>query len=218
MTVKLISISQPLLEVDGKKLSPEELISYCARVSSPQNQDNLDTAPKLLKYCIKNGHWSVFEMANMVVEVTTSRAISAQILRHKSMNFQEFSQRYAETESAVMYDARRQDLKNRQNSIDDLPQETKDWFLNAQADIVKMNFGLYKEALEKGVSKESARFLLPMSSETKMYMNGTVRSFIHYLQARCDESTQLEHRQIANNIKNLIFKPNFPNISEALGW
>ena len=199
----------------------ENLIAYCARVSNPKNQTNLDTAPKLLKYCIQNAHWSVFEMANMVVEISTSRAIAQQILRHRSFSFQEFSQRYADVNligSIEKYGARKQDLKNRQNSTDDLPEGVKEWFGNKTTELADSAFKAYKEALEKGVAKECARFLLPLSTSTRLYMNGTVRSWIHYLQLRCGNGTQLEHKEIADSIKNNLFVPNFPVISAALEW
>lgn len=199
----------------------ENLIAYCARVSNPKNQTNLDTAPKLLKYCIQNAHWSVFEMANMVVEISTSRAIAQQILRHRSFSFQEFSQRYADVNiigSIEKCGARKQDSKNRQNSTDDLPEDVKEWFSNKTTELADNSFKAYNEALEKGVAKECARFLLPLSTSTRLYMNGTVRSWIHYLQLRCGNGTQLEHKEIADSIKNNLFVPNFPVISAALEW
>lgn len=192
----------------------ERLMAYCARVSS-SNQDNPDLA--LLKYCITHGHWSVFEMASMCVEITTSRGIAPQILRHRSFSFQEFSQRYAKPSDFVLYDARRQDSKNRQNSIDDLSEETKDWFIAAQKNAWDTSATLYARAIEKGIAKECARFLLPMSTETKLYMHGTVRSWIHYLQLRTTPGTQKEHRDIALQIQWL-FSQEFPVTAEALGW
>jgi thymidylate synthase (FAD) len=190
----------------------EKLIAYCARVSSPK-QENPDYE-KLLTYCLKNNHVSIFEMATMCVEITTSRAISAQILRHKSFSFQEFSQRYAEVPDFQFYDARRQDTKNRQNSIDDLPQETNDWFIEAQTKVVELSHTLYHEALTKGIAKESARFLLPLSTETKLYMHGNLRSWLMYCSVRMDKSTQLEHREIAVRCWE-IFKQEFPVIAKA---
>jgi thymidylate synthase (FAD) len=191
-------------------------MAYCARVSNPKNQDNPDFS-KLLAYCIKHGHWSVFEQANMVVEINTSRAIAAQILRHKSFNFQEFSQRYSTVNSFIEYEARRQDEKNRQNSIDDLPEDTKEWFKKSQKDVWDLAYSKYEEALSKGIAKECARFLLPLNSETRLYMNGTIRSYIHYIQLRTHESTQLEHRIIAEEIKK-VFIENLPIVAKALGW
>lgn len=204
MKVELISVTP----------DSEKTVMYCARVSSP-NQENDN--PKLLSYCIKHGHWSVFEQASMTVEVQTSRAISAQILRHRSFSFQEFSQRYAEVTSFEKYEARRQDNKNRQNSIDDLDQSVKDWFLHAQIKIQEQAEILYNHALGLGIAKEQARFLLPMSSSTKLYMTGNLRSWIHYIQLRTEKGTQLEHRVIAEEIK-CIFMAQFPIIAEALGW
>lgn len=193
----------------------EKHIAYCARVSSP-NQNNLDYV-KLLKYCIKHKHWSIFEMSNFCVEIVTSRAISAQILRHKSFSFQEFSARYATVQEFETYQPRRQDEKNRQNSIDDLPAETQDWFLNAMIGVNTTAKALYDEALRKGVAKESARMLLPMTSQTKIYMHGNVRSWINYLQVRCGPETQLEHREIALAIKE-IFVKELPVVASALEW
>jgi thymidylate synthase (FAD) len=193
----------------------EALVGYCARVSNPANQDK--PAGKLLKYMIDHKHWSPFEMANMVVEITTSRAISAQILRHRSFSFQEFSQRYASVQEFVEYPARRQDEKNRQNSLDDLNDGDRQWFFNAQAEVNALAMKRYADALKLGVAKECARFLLPMSSKTTLYMNGNLRSWIHYIQLRTDESVQLEHREIAKAIKR-IFMQECPIISEALEW
>ena len=194
----------------------EKVIGYCARVSNPKNQKNPKVSG-LLKFCIKHGHWSIFEMANMTVEINTNRGIAAQILRHRSFSFQEFSQRYAETEGFEYVRPRRQDAKNRQNSWDDLEEDDRTWFEYTHKKVQDTTNDFYKEALERGIAKESARFLLPMSVKTRMYMNGTVRSWIHYLQLRTDESTQKEHRDIAESIKN-IFIEQFPITSEALGW
>lgn len=205
-SVKLVSVTP----------DAEDTIAYCARVSSA-NQAN----PKisgLLRYMIREGHWSPFEMANMVVEITTSRAIAQQILRHRSFSFQEFSQRYAEANEYVLYGARRQDKKDRQNSIDDLSPEVKEWFIHAQMNAHDYAFELYEAALAKEIAKESARFLLPLSTKTKLYMNGTVRSWIHYIQLRSPEhGTQKEHADIVAEIKKL-FVEQFPVISEALEW
>lgn len=193
----------------------EKTILYCARVSNPKNQDSEKAG--LLKYCLKHGHYSIFEMANMVVEVNTSRAISAQIIRHRSFSFQEFSQRYAEVSGFERYNARRQDDKNRQNSIDDMSPEDKMWFDFQQGYIAGKAMKIYEEALGRGIAKEQARFLLPMSSSTKLYMNGTIRSWIHYIDTRTEEGTQLEHKEIAESIK-AIFCEQFPIIAEAKGW
>ena len=206
MTVKLISITP----------DAEKTIGYCARVSNPKNQDNPKVAG-LLRFCIKNGHWSIFEMANMVVEINTSRGIAAQILRHRSFSFQEFSQRYAEAQGFEDIEPRRQDTKNRQNSIDDLDKDDKMWFDIVVHSHNKRSYSLYKEALKRGIAKESARFLLPLNTKTRIYMNGTIRSWIHYLQLRTDPSTQKEHQDIANEIKG-IFREELPITSDALEW
>ena len=212
-SVRLISVTAGMLE--HKK--PEEIIVYCARVSNPANQDNMKTAAGLLKYCIRNRHWSIFEMADMCVEIKTTRAIAQQILRHRSFSFQEFSQRYSKATEFITYGARRQDLKNRQNSIDDLSDEDRQWFLDSQKNIQAEGLKLYEEALQKGIAKECARFLLPLNTQTTVYMKGSVRSWIHYIQVRADPSTQKEHRDIAQRVKE-IFVEQFPVISEALGW
>jgi thymidylate synthase (FAD) len=203
--VKLISITP----------DSENLIAYCARVSSNQ-QDN-PSISKLLRYCIKHKHWSVFETAYLTVEINTSRAISAQILRHRSFTFQEFSQRYAAVPDFITYDARRQDKKNRQASIDDMSIEDRHWFSVAQDRVQTLTASLYLDALDKGIAKEQARFLLPMSSKTKIYMTGNIRSWIHYLELRTGIETQKEHRDIARKIKK-IFKEELPIISGALEW
>lgn len=186
-----------------------------ARVSSP-NQDNPEK-DKLIKYLITHKHWSPFEMAYLTVEIRTSRAIGRQILRHRSFTFQEFSQRYEKSFDIEYYGARRQDSKNRQNSIDDLPDEVDTWFLQAQEQVVNLAYALYHEALAKGIAKECARFLLPELTTTKMYMSGNIRSWMHYLQLRTGQETQLEHREIAERCKQ-IFIEQFPTISKALEW
>jgi thymidylate synthase (FAD) len=196
----------------------ESLITKMARVSAPANQDNMDTAPRLLKYLIKHKHWSPYEMANLCVEIETTRGISAQILRHRSFSFQEFSQRYAdvgELGSSVIPHLRRQDTKNRQNSIDDLSPEVIAGYYRRIGHLFEDAEHLYREMVSAGVAKECARSVLPIATQTKMYMNGTLRSWIHYLQLRCDAGTQLEHRQIAEQIKD-IFCEQFPIIGEAV--
>ena len=195
----------------------EKMITKMARVSAPKNQDNFDTAPKLLRYLNKHGHWSPYEMANMCVEINTTRAISAQIIRHRSFSFQEFSQRYADVSelgSAVIPHLRRQDLKNRQNSIDDFDPEEIGGFYRRISQLFEDSEHLYREMVSHGIAKECARNILPMGTQTRIYMNGTLRSWIHYLQLRCDPSTQIEHRQIAEEIKR-IFWQQFPIIAEA---
>jgi thymidylate synthase (FAD) len=194
----------------------EETMAYCARVSNPINQNNPNVAG-LLSYCIQHGHWSVFEQANLVMEITTSRAIAPQILRHRSFAFQEFSQRYAEATDFIYFEARRQDKKNRQNSIDDFDSETQSWFEKSQKEIWDFAHARYAESLNRGIAKECARALLPLNTSTKIYMNGTVRSWIHFIQLRTKPDTQLEHRNIALNCRE-IFCEHLPQVSLALGW
>jgi len=204
MSVKLISITP----------NAENIIAYCARVSS-SNQDN-PNIKGLLKYCAKHGHWSVFEMANMVIEVNTTRAIGEQIIRHRSLTTQVFSQRYAKVEQDLeIPKLRRQDLKNRQHSINDLDEELVNELQNEIIEHFKKTKDLYNILLDKGVAKECARSILPMNSPTRIYINGTVRSWVHYLQVRCGNGTQLEHMEIANKIKE-IFKEQLPIIYEAV--
>lgn len=196
----------------------ESLIVKMARVSAPTNQDNMDTAPRLLRYLINHKHWSPFEMANLCVEIETTRGISAQILRHRSFSFQEFSQRYADVSalgSSVIPHLRRQDNKNRQNSIDDLSPELIGSYYRRINQVFEDAEHLYREMVSNGVAKECARAVLPIATQTKMFMNGTLRSYIHYLQVRTDPSTQLEHREIAMAIKD-IFCQQFPVIGEAV--
>ena len=198
----------------------EETMGYVARVSNPKNQDNPKVAG-LLGYCIKHGHWSVFEQAHMTVEIETTRGLAAQILRHRSFTYQEFSQRYADSSmlSKVipMPELRRQDDKNRQNSIDDLdPFVVQDFDLKMQRHFVE-GMKLYKEMLDAGVAKECARFVLPLATPTKLYMTGSVRSWIHYINLRSAHGTQKEHMQIAENCR-AIFNEQFPIVAEALGW
>lgn len=216
MKVQLISITQ----VDSQRqqlghTSPEQLIIYCARVSNPAGQSNTETAPKLLRYLIKHKHWSPFDMVDMTVEIETSRAISAQIIRHWSFDFQEFSQRYAELPGFEFYTARRADSKNRQNSTDDLPEETQKWWIETQTEVQMFTKACYEAALARDIAKESARFLLPISAKTRLYMKGSVRSWMFYLQTRLAPSTQKEHREIAQEIE-LLFKENFPITWEAM--
>jgi thymidylate synthase (FAD) len=198
----------------------ENTITYCARVSSPQNQENYETAPKLLNYCIKNKHWSIFEMANMCIEINTTRAISAQILRHRSFSYQELSQRYQEASvlgNSVMPHLRRQDQKNRQNSVDDLSPEIVSSYYRRISSLFEDAEHLYQEMISRGVAKECARAVLPMASPTRLYMQGSIRSWIHYLEVRSEPGTQLEHRKIAEDIK-LIFCSQLPIIAKALDW
>lgn len=205
MKVKLISITP----------EAEKIIAHCARVSSP-NQENKEIE-KLLSYCIKHKHWSIFEMADMTVEIETTRGLAPQILRHKSFSFQEFSLRYANSTGFEIYEGRSQDNKNRQNSIDNLSVEDQSWFMQSQQIINGMADNMYNEAIDKGIAKECARNLLTMGTKTKMYMKGSVRSWIHYLEVRDDNGVQQEHRDIAIAIKD-IFIEQLPIISKALEW
>jgi len=211
--VKLVSVTNPQLVVD-KPLTPEELVVYIARVSNPSNQSNMETAPKLINYLIKHKHWSPFEFVDMTVEIVTRRSIAAQILRHKSFAFQEFSQRYSTVSNIAPVQLRKQAKTNRQSSedvIEDfaLERDVEQHFSNSKM--------LYDKLITAGVSRETARDVLPLATESTMYMKGSVRSWIHYLELRCSQDTQLEHREIADAIKS-IFNNEFPNISEALGW
>ena len=194
----------------------DNLVAYMARVSNPNNQNNTETSAKLIKYLIKHKHWSPFEMVNMCVEINTTRSIAAQILRHRSFSFQEFSQRYAKV--ADKPDAlvvRRQDTKNRQSSIDDVdPYTSQDFQIKAQQ-VYDLSYGLYNEMLAAGIAKECAREVLPLSAPTKLYMNGTLRSWIHYTDLRCANGTQYEHQQIALQCRDLI-KNSFPQVYAAL--
>ena len=210
MNVKLISVTP----------DAEKLMAYCARVSNPSNQNNENYA-KLLKYCIDHQHWSIFEHGFMTVEINTTRGLAAQILRHRSFTFQEFSQRYADTtllaEEIPLFELRRQDNKNRQNSIDDMGDEIRaKWNTKIREHFGKAK-ALYDDLIKDGVAKECARFILPLATPTRLYMSGTARSWIHYIELRSGHGTQKEHMDIANECKN-IFIEQFPTIGEALGW
>lgn len=197
----------------------EKTIAYCARVSNPNNQDQ-EQYSRLLKYCIDHGHWSIFEMANMVLEINTTRGIAAQILRHRSFNFQEFSQRYADTnllKDIESPDLRGQDDKNRQNSLDNIDDTDKATWTRIIEDHFRKSQYIYDEMIKLGIAKECARFVLPLATPTRMYMNGTIRSWIHYINLRTGHGTQKEHMDIANGCKD-IFIEQLPIISEALGW
>jgi len=192
----------------------QELITKMARVSNPSNDTNMETAPGLLRYLIKHKHWSPFEMANMCVKINTQRDISAQILRHRSFSFQEFSTRYAEISDVTIPALRRQDTKNRQNSIDDLSDDLVRSYTQEMDDVISSAYDLYQTMLKDGVAKETARRILPLCTNTTLYMNGTLRSWIHYIQLRCANGTQLEHMQIAEAIRDLFWEQ-FPIIAEA---
>jgi thymidylate synthase (FAD) len=217
-SVKLISMTQSEVFVEGKRLTPEQLIEYTARVSNPAGQEKLNTSFKLLKYLIENNHISPLEMVDFTVEIETSRAIAAQILRHWSFSFQEFSQRYAQASEYVEYEARRQDTKNRQNSIDDMSDEDKLWFTEAQLKVWTTSKDLYDQALEKGIAKEQARFLLPLNTKTRLYMKANIRDWYFYLKLRSGNGTQMEHMDIAQTIIDQIFKVYFPVIASVAGW
>ena len=210
MTVRLISVTP----------DAEQTMAYVARVSNPANQDNENYAG-LLRYCIKHNHWSVFEQAFMTLEIETNRGIAAQILRHRSFTYQEFSQRYADTNLLAteipVPDLRRQDTKNRQNSIDDFSEDMKQDLWLKINDHFQASMELYKELLDKGVAKECARFVLPLATPTRIYMSGSVRSWIHYINLRSANGTQKEHMDIANACKE-VFVKQFPVVSEALEW
>ena len=198
----------------------EKTIAYCARVSNPSNQEN-ENYSKLLKYCIDHGHWSIFEMANIVLEIETTRGIAAQILRHRSFSFQEFSQRYADAshlgETIAIPDLRTQDPKNRQNSIDNLNEYKETIYKSQIRELFAKSKYLYDLMVRDGVAKECARFVLPLATPTRMYMNGTIRSWIHYINLRTANGTQKEHMDVANMCKKIFIKQ-LPVVSEALGW
>lgn len=208
MSVRLISVTP----------DAENQMAYCARVSNPNNQENPDYA-RLLKYCINHKHWSIFEMASMTVQIDTTRAIAAQILRHRSFTFQEFSQRYADAGELGEIEVphiRSQDTKNRQNSNDDIEGWKQDVWSTLIADHFKQAKWLYNKMLEQGVAKESARFILPLATPTRMYMTGSVRSWLHYIALREKSGTQKEHKDIANEVK-ILFCQEFPTVADALG-
>jgi thymidylate synthase (FAD) len=210
--------SLKLVELVSVTPNAEKVMAYCARVSNPGNQLN-NSYEKLLKYCITNQHWSVFEQASLTLQIKTSRGISPQILRHRSFTFQEFSQRYAAVDEGgvVLYAARRQDDKNRQNSIDDLTDEVKQEWHRRQNENWKQAFDHYTWALDNGIAKECARFILPLGCATTLYMSGTIRSWIHYIELRSSNGTQKEHMDIANECKD-IFCKELPALAKALNW
>ena len=212
MKVRLIATSQP--RVDGIP-NAEALIVYAARVSNPANQDNYETGERLLRYCIRHGHWSVFETASMTVEITTSRAIAAQLLRHRSFTFQEFSQRYAEATEFEPVELRKQAETNRQSSSDLFKGKNLLWYQVRLGELLAKAQELYSELLHDGVARECARMVLPLCTQTTLYMTGSVRSWIHYLEQRLSEHTQLEHRQVAQEIER-IFAAEFPTIHNAI--
>tara|TARA_B100000427_G_scaffold2862_1_gene2814 strand:- start:7803 stop:8432 length:630 start_codon:yes stop_codon:yes gene_type:complete len=209
MKVKLVTLTP----------DAEKTMAYVARVSNPNNQDN-DNFSGLLRYCIKHQHWSVFEQAHMSLEIETTRAIAAQILRHRSFTFQEFSQRYASTNDLPelsLPELRKQDKKNRQNSTDDLDPDVVEKLNKQMITLFSSAGSLYNQMLEQGVAKECARMVLPLCTPTRIYMTGSVRSWIHYIDLRSAHGTQKEHMDIAEECRT-VFKDNFPVVSEALEW
>lgn len=228
MSVKLVSITSPTL-VNNEQMTPEEFIVYIARVSNPSNQMNMETAPRLINYLVKHKHWSPFEFVDMTVEIVTRRSIAAQILRHKSFSFQEFSQRYSSATMIQDIELRKQAEKNRQSSAEEFNPELSESRISnyknsgnikaadAVTEFLEASMRLYSELISAGVAREVARDILPLATETTMYMKGSVRSWIHYLELRTAEDTQKEHRIIANQIKD-IFIENFPSVSEALNF
>jgi thymidylate synthase (FAD) len=210
MTVKLVSVTP----------DAEQTMAYIARVSNPANQDN-DNYAGLLRYCIKHNHWSVFEQSTMTLEIETTRAIAAQILRHRSFTYQEFSQRYADSSilgsTIPLPELRRQDNKNRQNSIDDLDPFEVQLLEKQMQTLFDSSMSLYKQMLERGVAKECARMVLPLCTPTRIYMTGSCRSWIHYINLRSANGTQKEHMDIAESCKK-VFIEQFPTVSEALEW
>ena len=209
MNVKLVSVTP----------EAEKLMGYVARVSNPKNQDNPKVSG-LLGYCIKHGHWSVFEQAHMTLEIETTRGLAAQILRHRSFTYQEFSQRYADSTqlgTIPLPALRRQDTKNRQNSTDDLEPPLKTKYYARMLKHFEEATNIYEEMLADGVAKECARFVLPLATPTKLYMTGSVRSWVHYIELRSGHGTQKEHMDIANECK-AIFTEQFPVVAKALDW
>ena len=195
----------------------EKHIAYCARVSNPKNQEN-ESIAGLLKYCIKHQHWSIFEQAFMTVEIETTRGLAAQILRHRSFTYQEFSQRYADSNllgNIELPELRRQDDKNRQNSIDNLDPKIVEKLNRQMNTLFSSAYSLYNQMLDEGVAKECARFVLPLATPTRLYMSGTVRSWLHYIELRTGHGTQKEHKDIANACKG-IFSEQFPTIASAM--
>lgn len=205
MDVKLISATP----------TPEKMILFCARVSNPKNQNSENT--NLIKYLIDHKHWSPFELCNFVFEIKTSRAIAQQILRHRSMSFQELSQRYAKVDTYEIYPARLQAKNNRQSSLETNDEELQRWFETAQHEVNSISHQYYTEALRRGIAKEQARFLLTLATSTTLYMNGSLRSYIHYIENRDSEHAQLEHQEIARAVKNILVDL-APHTAEALGW
>ena len=218
-SVKIVAVSEPKILIEREAMSVDEFIAYVARVSNPSNQMNTQTAPKLLKYLAKHKHWSPFEMVSICMEIDTTRDIARQILRHRSFSFQEFSQRYADPTKDLGFvtrEARLQDLKNRQNSIETEDRALQDKWNEKQAIAIDAARGAYKWAVENGIAKEQARAVLPEGlTQSRMYMNGTLRSWIHYCELRMGVETQKEHREIASLAWDEIIKI-FPSLTDVL--
>jgi thymidylate synthase (FAD) len=216
VNVSLISLTNPI--INGLN-NAEDLVAYCARVSNPSNQMNTETAPKLLAFLIKHNHWSPFELVDMTVEIKTSRAIAAQILRHRSFSFQEFSQRYSIANEFQDIELRLQGDKNRQvgEELIDKNNPAYKQLSALIAESLSLSQHCYDSMIDNGIAKEVARMILPLTTETTMYMKGSLRSWIHYLELRTQGNTQKEHRLIADECKNIFIKQ-FPTISEALQW
>ena len=216
-TAKIIAVTQPLLEHDTSPMRPEHFIAYTARVSNPSNQANLLTAPKLLKYLIEHKHWSPFEMVSVTMDIVTTRDIAHQIVRHRSFSFQEFSQRYADPTKDMGFvtrEARLQDHKNRQNSIETESEMLKKSWTEWQNKVTQEALYHYQNAITLGIAKEQARAVLPEGlTKTRLYMSGTLRSYIHWIDVRTDPGTQKEHRMIAEHAREEILK-HFPSLQE----
>lgn len=210
MKVRLVAVTAPLPETG--MTSPAELIAYCARVSNPKNQERHETAGRLLRYLASHGHWSPFEMVSMLIEIETTRDIARQVLRHRSFSFQEFSLRYAEGDFAEPREARLQDVHNRQSSLETDDEALKDWWEETQAEHVRLSAWRYQEALRRGVAKEVARALLPEGlTRSRLYVHGTLRSWIHYCRVRTGPDTQKEHRLIAIACRDILLA-RFPDL------
>ena len=218
MKVRLVSYSKPTIDFENEGITDvQELVAFCARVSNPSNQNNNETSQKLIKYLINNKHWSPLEMVTACIEIETTRDIARQILRHRSFSFQEFSQRYADPTkdlSFVLKEARLQDNKNRQNSIDTDNETLKSEWINKQKKLIDLSLKTYKWAIDNGIAKEQARAVLPEGNTvSRMYMNGTLRSWVHYIELRSSNGTQKEHMEIAKSIAKII-SDIFPMMSD----
>ncbi|MEC7925557.1 MAG: FAD-dependent thymidylate synthase [Thermodesulfobacteriota bacterium] len=218
MKVRLVSYSKPTIEFENEGITDvQELVAFCARVSNPSNQNNNETSQKLIKYLINNKHWSPLEMVTACIEIETTRDIARQILRHRSFSFQEFSQRYADPTkdlSFVLKEARLQDNKNRQNSIDTDNETLKSEWIDKQKKLIDLSLKTYKWAIDNGIAKEQARAVLPEGNTvSRMYMNGTLRSWVHYIELRSSNGTQKEHMEIAKSIAKII-SDIFPMMSD----